>query len=361
MEKAPTTDTVAARDSGYALRPRRGPLVVIAAVATIALGLWLLAGLAQVALLAFGGVLLALFFRSISDFVARHTPLSPGLSLAAVLAVLATLVAAAVAGIAPKIASQLDQLIQTLPIAVDRMVADLRGYTWGRWLIDEASRLGDSLHAPRMLSQATSFLSSTLGILTGALVVLFIGLFVAAEPKLYRHGALRLFPPSARSRAAEILGETAHALRFWILGRVVSMTIIGVLTWIGLAVLGVKLALSLALLAAVLTFIPYIGPTLSVIPAALLGLLHSPQTALYVVALYLGVQLLESYLITPLVQRSAVKLPPALTLVAQIAMGLLVGALGVMFAAPLVVALIVLVKRAYVGDVLGDPEMKAPT
>ena len=132
------------------------------------------------------------------------------------------------------------------------------------------------------------------------------------------------------------------------------MIIIGVLTAVGLWLLGVPLALTLGLLAALLTFIPNIGPILAVVPAALLALLQSPTRALYVVLLYLGIQTVESYLLTPLMQKRTVSLPPALTIFAQVLMGILVGRIGLVLATPLTAALFVLVKMLYVEDILGD-------
>jgi AI-2E family transporter/Mandelate racemase / muconate lactonizing enzyme, N-terminal domain/Enolase C-terminal domain-like len=111
---------------------------------------------------------------------------------------------------------------------------------------------------------------------------------------------------------------------------------------------GVRLALALAFLAATLTFIPYIGPVLALLPAALIRLLHGPAMAGYVVVLYLGIQLVESYAITPLIQRSAISLPSGLILVALVLMGALVGGLGLVLATPILAVLVVLAKRLYV-------------
>jgi predicted PurR-regulated permease PerM len=151
-----------------------------------------------------------------------------------------------------------------------------------------------------------------------------------------------------------VLDDLGHILRRWLLGRLLSMAVVGVMTWIGLALLGIRLALSLAVLAATLAFVPYIGPVLALLPAALLGLLQGPAMAGYVVALYLGVQLVESYLITPLIQRSTVALPPGLILATQVLMGALTGGLGVVLATPMLAALVVLTNRVYVEGVLGD-------
>lgn len=137
------------------------------------------------------------------------------------------------------------------------------------------------------------------------------------------------------------------------------MAIIGACTAVGLWALGVPLALTLALLAAALTFVPNFGPILAAVPAVLLGLLESPTKALYVVLLYVGVQTVESYVLTPLIQKRTVSAPPALTILAQVLLGVLVGGLGVVLATPLTAVALVLARELYVRDVLeagGPPE-----
>jgi predicted PurR-regulated permease PerM len=133
------------------------------------------------------------------------------------------------------------------------------------------------------------------------------------------------------------------------------MAVVGFLTAVGLWVAGIPLAFVLGLIAALLSFVPYIGPIASVVPAALVALAESPTKVLYVFIIYGVVQLLESYLITPLIQERAVSIPPAVLISAQVIMGILAGAIGVLMATPLAVVLIVLVQMLYLADVLGDP------
>jgi predicted PurR-regulated permease PerM len=142
----------------------------------------------------------------------------------------------------------------------------------------------------------------------------------------------------------------------WMFGKVLSMIAVGALTWLGLGLLGIPLALSLAVLAAALTFIPNFGPVLSAVPAVLLGLMNSPARAAYVALLYVGIQTAESYVLTPIFQKKAGALPPALLIVAQVAMGSLSGGIGLAVATPLTAALLVLVRHLYVEDVLSQPQ-----
>lgn len=183
--------------------------------------------------------------------------------------------------------------------------------------------------------------------LTGIIVILFVGLYVAFEPEHYQEGLLALLPPPRRDRARVVLGRLRTALSYWILGRLASMALIGLITGIGLGILGVPLPIPLAFLATLLTLIPNIGPFLNVIPQALLAFRVGTDTVLYVVLFNLGLQFVESYLVTPIVQRNGVQLPPALTIFGQLLLGVVVGVIGVVLAAPVLVAARVLVQDAY--------------
>jgi len=161
-------------------------------------------------------------------------------------------------------------------------------------------------------------------------------------------------PLPARPRAREVLAELKRTLGWWLLGRLCSMLVIGTATGVGLRLLGVPLALTLGLIAALLSFVPYIGPILAALPAVLIGLTQGPLQAFHVLLFYVGLQTLESYLFTPLVQRRAIALPPALQLAAQVLAGVLFGVIGLALATPLTAAGQVLVRMIYVEGMLGD-------
>jgi predicted PurR-regulated permease PerM len=205
-----------------------------------------------------------------------------------------------------------------------------------------------------VFGRITGAVSITLSALTSLLLVGFFGLFLSAAPQLYRAGFLHLLPKPSRPRAETVLDKVGGTLWWWLLARFGSMTVVGVLTWIGLLALNVPLAFTLALVAALLTIIPNIGPVLSAIPALLLALLQSPAAALWVGGLYLAIQTVESYLITPIFQQRVVSLPPALVIGAQVLMGVLFGLPGLIVATPLTATLFVLVRELYVKGTLGD-------
>lgn len=157
-----------------------------------------------------------------------------------------------------------------------------------------------------------------------------------------------------RPRGSEVARELAHALRWWFMGRLTSMLIVFVFTWIGLTLLGTPLAFLLALIAGLFSFVPTFGPVTSAVPAVLVGLSASPMGAVWVALLCLGVQMVESYGITPFIQRRAVRVPPALLLGFQLIMGAAAGVLGLIVATPVVVILMVLAQMLYVQDRLGE-------
>ncbi len=330
--------------------------VITVGITAIAVLLLLLAWSAiDLLLLIFAGVLLAVFLRGLSDVVSTHTPLSAGWAMVVVVVALVAVIAVGGWLLAPLVANQVDQLSAEIPTAAGQLRQRVEHFRWGRRLLAQVPAPADL--APRtgnLVSRVTGVFSTALGALVNSVIVLFTGLYVAAEPGLYRSGLVHLVPVAKRKRAQEILSAVAYALRSWEVGTLISMTVVGVLTWLGLWLLGVPLALTLGLIAGLLEFIPNLGPILSGVPAVLLALVQGPTQALYVVLLYLAIQTFESYLLTPLVQKHAVSLPPALTISVLALGGILFGFLGLLLAVPLAAAAMVAVKMIYVEDILGD-------
>lgn len=207
---------------------------------------------------------------------------------------------------------------------------------------------------PAAMQRATRLANRVLQGLLALFVVLVSGIYLAAAPRMYVKGVLHLVPHARRPRYGEVLQRLAFTIRWWMIGQLVPMAVIGVLTAIGLKIIGIELWFILGLLAALFNFVPNFGPLISGVPAFLLALADSPTKALWVVGLYVVAQSLEGYVLTPLVQRRAVELPPALLILFQVLAGLLLGALGVVLAAPLLAVVVVAVKMLYVEDVMGD-------
>lgn len=327
-------------------------VLTIAGISIVLIGAWLAIG---ILLLVFAGVLLAILLRALTNWVTKHTPMPDSWALGAVVVTLVLLFAGANWLLAPRLAAQADQISQQLPESIQRIRENLEQSELGRHVVSQVTAAAQSLgKSGSWLGRASGLFSSILGVAGGIVAILFIGLYLASAPSLYVGGLVRLIPIQNRSRARQVLGSIHNDLQHWLAGKLSLMALVGVLTAIGLWALGMPLVFSLALLAALLDFIPNIGPLISAIPAVLLALLQSPMQALYVALLYLGVQTLESYILSPIVQQKAVSLPPALLISSQLLIGVLLGSLGLVLATPLTVMLMVIVRMVYVEDTLGD-------
>jgi predicted PurR-regulated permease PerM len=292
--------------------------------------------------------------------VTHRTPIGPRLSIALVLFAHTLLAGLFVFWTITSGAPEVENLAERLPVAVGELRARLATTGWGSALLDGIPGAVEELPTgTEAVSQVTGIMSDFVWVLASTAVLVFVGIYVAVDPGSYRRGFLLLVPAPRREAIAAVLDEVIHTLRMWVLGRIVAAAAIGIGVWIGLSILDVPLALLLGLLSGALTFIPNIGPIVSVIPPALLALVDDPIKVLWVIGLYIGLQLIESYLLTPLVEKRAVKVPPALLIAAQIILGVLTGLIGVAFAAPLVAVGMVVVRRLYVERIL-EPSEPSP-
>ncbi|MGZ8214654.1 MAG: AI-2E family transporter [Methylosarcina sp.] len=344
--------TIAAR-SENGLLTQRTLIIAVAGSAVIAL-LLIIWQMAQILLLVFASVLLALFLRTLADFISRHTPLSVAWALALVVVLLLGIFALILALYGPDIADGFYRLFRQLPSAPERLRSTLEPYEWGPAVMDALSRAGQTLASPKQLAGIAGIFSTAFGALGSVLFVVVLSLYFAADPKTYINGIARLFPRDRRGHVHEAFNRVGHALRWWLLGRIAAMFIVGLMIGIGLAILGVPFAFILGLVAALLDFIPNIGPLIAAVPAIMVGLSQDGTTTLYVALLYLVVQGLEGYLISPFIEERVVSLPPAMLLTAQLLMGAGLGILGVLLASPLTVVVMVLVQMLYMRDVLGQ-------
>ncbi|MDQ6828192.1 MAG: AI-2E family transporter [Gemmatimonadota bacterium] len=195
------------------------------------------------------------------------------------------------------------------------------------------------------------FFRSTLEVFAGLLLVLFIAIYIAAEPDMYRRGLLALVPLRSRARIDAVLTGEAQSLRKWLITQLIAMIAVGVARTIALLLLHVKAAFALGVVAAIFGFVPTIGPLVSGIPAVAMAFLDSPEKALYVALAYWAIQFVDAHLLIPLMMKGNVNLPPALTLFSQALMALLFGILGLVVAVPLLAAVMVAVRMLYVEDV----------
>lgn len=306
---------------------------------------------AQPLLLAFAGVLFGTALRGAAEWASRKFHWKVRWSLAACLALLLALSAGAAIWVIPNVADQVASLSQRLFEAYEDLRRSAATSPLGSHLVQGSGNVGQQLG--KFAVQAAGVLASAAGAVGAVLFVAFVALYVAGGPEPYRHGLIRLVPPGSRERAREVLDALGSTLRRWLLGRIVSMSAVGLVTTLGLWVIGIPLPITLGLIAGLLGFVPNIGPIVSAVPAVLLAVTVGPLHVVYVLVLYVGINLADGYGLTPWIQKKAVAVPPALIITGQVIAGALWGVLGVMFATPLLACLVVLVRELYVRQVEG--------
>ena len=330
-------------------------VVTTAIVVGTLLLLLLVRRVAAVLLVVFAGILLAVFLDGLTMAIQKLTGLRRSGALAVAIVLFFGFFVAGGWLVGPPVGEQIAKLGERLPGVLDSLRSFLEQREWGREVLgwmpggDQAVSMGTNV-----LKGVGGFFWGAAGVVLNVVLMLFIGIYMAVQPELYVGTAIRLFPKRRRRRMREVFNALGHALRWWLVGRAASMAVVGLLTALGLWIAGVPQPLALAFIAALLAFVPFLGPVLGAIPAMLVAVVESPFKALLVVLVFTIVQLLENYFITPLIQQRAVSMAPALLITAQIVMAVLFGGLGVLLATPLAVVVIILVQTLYVHDVLGD-------
>jgi predicted PurR-regulated permease PerM len=311
----------------------------------------------NILLLVFLSILIALALRSLMNVITHRTRIGekPAFGIVLVMIMLVTVLLALWLG--PQVESQMEGLATQIPASVERLQTELGRSRVGQFILQQIpGDLNDLVEGNRagLFSNLGGFFSSTFGFLTNTLVVIFVALYFAFDPHLYVNNFLRLFPIDRRDYVRQILSNIAKILRGWLVSRFFSMLFVGVATTIGLYLIGTPLALILGIVNGLLGFIPTFGPIVATVPAALIGLLQSPEQAIYVILLYIIVQQIDNFFVTPILQQRAVSLPAALTIVTQLLLGVLIGFMGLLLAAPLTAAAVVLIRMLYVEEVLHD-------
>lgn len=314
--------------------------------------------LGQLLLMIFAAVVLAVILRAIARIYMRFN-LPEGVSVALSVITLLAIIGALGWIFGGLMAAQFTALIERIPAAIDATQRQLDA-----WGIDYDVRQASqdvSAQLSGLSSRAGAFAASAGGVATNVILVLAGAVFFAAQPALYRDGVMRLVPASKEPVAQAAFEDSARALGLWLQAQILSSIVVGVMTYIGLTILGVPSAAALGLIAAMLDFIPFIGPVIAGIPAVLIAFSVSPTLALWTAVLYLGIQQVQGNVLQPLIQKRSVDLSPAVLLFAVVAAGTLFGIIGVILSAPLTVVGFVLVQRLYIEQVLGkEPKRPGP-
>ncbi|UYG04967.1 AI-2E family transporter [Halomonas sp. LR3S48] len=346
---------MADKDSGTETLSRytRRVMIAIGLVALVAVLLYFASKLIHVLLMVFAGILAAVAIDGVVRLCQRYLPIRRLWALVLALLLIFLALGGLGALVGPRLAEQLPQLVQQLPEAFRRLIEvthDLPGVEAVLQEFDDpASLLGQPV-----FDRVTAAFSTTFSALTNFLLVLLIGFYLVLSPREYMNRLVLLCPPARRERLRQVLSLQGRSLRLWLVSRLISMLFVGVGVALGLMLMGVPMAGALGLIAGLLSFIPYLGPILGAIPTILIAFLEAPVLALYAIGLYVIIETLESNIVMPLAAREMVSLPPAFTVVVQLAGAAVAGVAGVMLATPIAVAAVVAVQMLYIEDVLGD-------
>ena len=318
-----------------------------------AIGLLLLWQLSGALLLAFGAVIVAVLLRGIADPIASRTPLGEG----AAVAVAGLIVVASITVVSwlfgSAIAEQMRQLFASLPTSAADFRAMVETWPFGEQL---AALDGSGLMsgASGLVGRISGYALSTATVVTSLLLTIIAGVFLAVSPGTYRDGLIILFPPAQRDALREAANTTGRALKAWLMGQLADMVVVGVMTGVGVALIGLPSPLALGLIAGLLAFVPIVGSIAGAIPGLLLAAQGGWELMAWTLLVYVIVQQVEGNLIYPFIQKRAVELPPVLTMFGILAFGTLFGLPGVLVATPLIVVVFVNVRLLYLRKTLGE-------
>lgn len=337
---------------------RRSMLATGIALVATCVALFLVWQTVSSLLLVFAGVLFAAFLDAAARALAPVLPLNRAWRLTVVLVLLSVLTGFGLVWGTGKLPEQTRLLLKVMDTQLDVLQSHLLAYgvdvlgpEWGRdfaqWLFSDQGRF---------LSHARFVLGGATTMLTGALVIAFLGILFAFDPASYRDGLVLLVKPSYRARMRAVMDEMGNILRLWFVGQLVRITLMTLFVWAALYLIGLPGPFVLGLQAGLSNFIPYLGPIIAAVPIALVAMPLGPSLLIWAVVIYTIIQSIEGYVVGPLIQRQAIETPPAWILVAIVLFGALFGVLGVALAMPLVAIGRVAIIRFYVEDYLGDSQ-----
>lgn len=332
---------------------RRFYQLAIAVVAALCVGLFIYAG-GAVVMVVFAAALVAVVLHGAARLICRVLPMRQWVAVVLFLAGLVGGVSFVVHVSGPELVTQLSHLYAALTHERDALHAALDKNPIGHSVLNHIPRFfgGNQTSGPLgsegaggidFAGSMTNVLTSTFGSAGTLVVIVIAGVYFALSPHLYANGLLRLVPTRYRGTARELIRTTAHVLSAWVAGQLLDMTVVGVLTWVGLSLLGMPLAFPLGLVAGTANFIPYLGTFIGAVPALLIALSISPREALMVAGLYAFIQAFEGYVMSPFIQKRAVSMPPALTILSQTIFGAFLGMWGFAFASPITAVLLAVI------------------
>jgi len=324
---------------------------VLGALALVVIGL-LTWELRWVLLVLFGAVVLAVALDEPITLLRRLLPLNRPAALIVVVVSLVLLGGVLGQLLLPELLEQIKQLTTLLPVLALRLSSLARQVDWLPDLDQQLMALGTWERLQPLGGQLLGLAGGAANTTIQMLLMALLAILLALDPRSHQKVIVSLTPSFWRPQMKHLLGESRQALGGWLAGMTLSAVSVFLLTWAGLALLGVPLALLSSLVCGLLTFVPTIGPTAATLLPLAVGLLVSPAKMLQVLVLRLILQNAEAFLLTPVLLRRTVNLLPTVALTAQLCLGALLGLPGVLLALPLVVVLQVLFEEVLVKEVM---------
>ncbi|HEX5386172.1 MAG TPA: AI-2E family transporter [Gemmatimonadales bacterium] len=319
---------------------------------------------ADVLLVVFLSVVLAVYLRALAAGLVTRLGMPPGLALLAAVVISLGLLTGIVIVVVPPVVEQVRELAANLPGYLTTLSQNLNDLLRRTPFLERsvgtidlpglvASSLTDVVGLARVA--VVPYLKSSLEIIIEGISVLVMGAYLALHPKVYRDGFVALVPPARRPLAERILDDLGVTLRAWVAGQIVAMTLLGLLTTLGLWLLGIPFALAFGTFAGVAAIVPFFGTLFSTVLPALFALtVGGLPKALAVAGLGVAVHLIEANFVSPVVMERQVNLPPVLTIAGVLVMGELLGTIGLLVAVPVLAVVLVLVRHLLLGEVYGD-------
>lgn len=298
----------------------------------------------NILLMVLAATLISVFFHALGDAIERRTHIRHSLSIFISVAGTILIFILLLWFMGNTLLVQIASLSEDFPGLINKAEDGLRQTTIGMQILDRISLYNTS----KLMGAIEGFFNTSFGVLGNIYIIVFLSIFFTISPTIYINGLIKLAPPQAKKDMKIVLERIWQVLKGWLKGAMIAMLLITILNVIGLTVLGIPMALTLALMAGMLNFIPNFGPLIAMIPAVLIGFTISINMALIIAAMYVLIQALESNVITPMIQKKMIDLPPALTILSQVIMGTFSGVLGILLATPLLAIVIILVDELYV-------------
>lgn len=333
-------------------------LYIVVAGAGMFVALWLAWQIRGALLLAFAAIVMAVILDAGASWIQRQTRLPRVWALSAVGVLLVALLASFVLVLGGPIGEQVAGLVVQLPAAIGALEEALgvpllpqsgNGNSESAGGLSELSTVMQDL-----FGWLTSLGSTLIGLVSAMVLTVLGGVFLAADPDVYRRGMVKLFPPDWHNQVESTVAAAGDALRLWLAAKLIGMVIVGAVAGLGAWVIGLPTPLAIGLFAGLTEFVPTIGAVVGSVPALLLALTMGPDALMWTALLFVAIQQAESNALTPILQRKMLHIPPALMLFAVLAVGLLFGLAGAVVAGPMTVVFYVLVTKLYVREVLGE-------